>query len=252
MQRTKERLREQFEVNKNVVLEHPGTGQRSVCHMIGAHDPSYLLVEMPMVQGRPLFMTTQDKCIVRFINEGNIFGFRASIIKIIIEPFPMLILRYPEHYEEVVIRRNTRVDCSLPAQLATASRKAPLLECTICDMSAGGLGLAIPVIEHGMPLETLKSIAPAISGGDRFHYESANLKDRLYKQEIALVTFELPDPGYAACKDVPGEITWTKIEADLFLVGVKFIDETPEDVRHKVRSIILFQQTFFARHVPRT
>jgi c-di-GMP-binding flagellar brake protein YcgR len=91
--------------------------RRAKSTIIGVREPSYLIVDLPFVNGRPIPAPDDKQCIVRLVSEGSAIGFRAKVARTYLEPFPMAILLYPPEFQEVPVRQADRVACSIVATL---------------------------------------------------------------------------------------------------------------------------------------
>jgi len=106
-------------LGRPIVLERRvGRAQRKArSTIIGVKGPSYLIVDLPFVNGRPIPGPDDKQCIVRLVSEGSAIGFRAKVARTYLEPFPMAILLYPPEFQEVPVRQTERVSCSIVATL---------------------------------------------------------------------------------------------------------------------------------------
>ncbi|NQU41689.1 flagellar brake protein [bacterium] len=121
---TKKRMQEYFDLDQSVLIEKTISHTRSVCKIVGARDPHFLLIEVPNSNAQTFFFTANEKCIVRFMSQGSVFGFRAKVVKTISDPFTMLILQYPNEYEEITVRNSRRVECNIGLTIETPSPDA--------------------------------------------------------------------------------------------------------------------------------
>ncbi len=90
-------------------------------------------------------MEPNKPCVVRFIHEGNVFGFSAYIIAPIRQPFPLVFLTYPDELESLNLRTNPRYPVRIEATYTyqTPEGSAPGM----------GTGLILNISEGGCLLE---------------------------------------------------------------------------------------------------
>ncbi|NQU41690.1 flagellar brake protein [bacterium] len=249
MPTTRRSIQTQLTLHRPVLVERPSTRTRGMCRILGAQDPNYLILEMPQAQSQPLFTSHNDKCIVRFMSEGSAYGFRGRVTRIFHEPFPMLIVEYPEDYEEITVRSSPRVECNIQvAMRLDAEADALELRATVVDMSTGGIRLAVPIIDPRTPWETLKEYIGEIEISKRQHYHPDSLRRVLREKTHFLLAVHLPEPGAGDYDDLSCEATWVKPHAGHLFVGARFIEPPPE-LAEKIDSIILYQETFFRPHI---
>ncbi|MFP4379998.1 MAG: flagellar brake domain-containing protein [Candidatus Sumerlaeia bacterium] len=255
-------IRDQFHFGKTVLLERTVTKTRKATKLIGARDPNYLIVELPFIENMPMFTETTQSCIVRFMGAGNIYGFRADIVCMLMHPFPMLVLRYPEKYESISVRKNPRIECNIKVSVSTEAivdgdgdasentenekkeEAAIPLRGAIVDISEGGLGLLFPIFERGTPPEAVKQNPFGIEVSRKEMYFLENLEKYFVEEQSIFLNFELPQPSAGTFENVSGKINWASSEGGKFTVGVQF-DEMSEELREKANGLIMHQQTYF-------
>jgi len=59
---------------------------------------------------------------VRYLDGGNIFAFRSTIIGAISDPFKLVFIEYPGKLVRHGLRKDRRVECHLPAELLNGSK----------------------------------------------------------------------------------------------------------------------------------
>jgi len=91
--------------------------------------------------------------IVRFIDDGVVYAFKASIIDIVTSKVQLLILEYPTEICARSLRKEPRYDCTLRAKLLSDIQQEGLLK----DLSYSGCQIRIPNLEPNETLKELKS-----------------------------------------------------------------------------------------------
>lgn len=265
-----------FDPGQTVMLEK-WTGRRQtkgLSKIIGAREPYYLLVDMPFVKNRALFIHGDKQCTVRFLNEGAVIGFRARIEKILLEPFPLLVLLYPEEFEEMIVRETDRVGCNIPARLmplsappaAGAEEETPpgakpakaLLEqtdlpqpdeplhATILDLSVGGCQVGLPCIEEGGSADRAEGLVVQIPPEKQADYHPLILKSLCAQERKLRLDFATPGTdGNAAWRAECG-VCWSRVFRGYYLLGLRFLD-LPEEMAEWLRKTIEIQRTFFTQ-----
>jgi c-di-GMP-binding flagellar brake protein YcgR len=118
----------------------------------GCKEYHYILIDHPVHNGLPVLLENNKPCVVRFIYEGNVFGFSGHIISAIRQPFPLVFLTYPHQLESLNLRTNPRYPVRIEATYTyqTPEGSAPGI----------GTGLIVNISEGGCLLEVEDSIDP--------------------------------------------------------------------------------------------
>jgi hypothetical protein len=111
----------------------------------GSREYHYVLIDHPLHNGLPVRMEENKSCIVRFIWEGNVFGFSGHIISAIRHPFPLAFLTYPDQLESLNLRTTTRYPVRIEATYAHQTQEG--------SAPGSGTGLIINISEGGCLLE---------------------------------------------------------------------------------------------------
>ena len=246
---------------------------KGTSHIIGARPPRYLFLEAPVANNKLLFSSANEKCIIRFLREGTLVGFRAQVLKIITEPFPMMILEYPPDIEEVTVRQFERVDCCIEAilnlrlpslegkalrpptgvrakkegaetiSIGTGMLPPPPVKSLIYDLSVGGCMLEVKAHDWR---NLLRKIVVSIQDTVEV-IETDEWMDQLILNTVADIHFELPMPAKQGGRDVTCEVRRIgRTEPHTFL-GMQFKAADPE-LNLDIQSIIKHQHDFFTRH----
>jgi len=146
------------------------------------------------------YFPEETQCIVRFIREGNAFGFRTHVLGVIRNPFPLIFLSFPEKIESAKLRNSVRYPVNIE---------------TVCAMKMLAGGLA------GHPRGTMLNIS---SGGCLI--ESPEEFDR---KTIFNLSFELPGQGWIY--DLSAEIRSCEQQNDKFLHGLAWSNGPSENLQ---------------------
>jgi hypothetical protein len=131
--------------------------------------------------------------IARFLLEGTVMGFSATIIRTVQLPFPLLFLTYPSRLESLDLRRHRRVPCCIPALIDLAETQAQGM---IVDLSLTGC-------QFSAILQT--NAAPRVSIDDRME-----LRCELF--------------GQGSAARLPGMVKRVGISEKRLEIGLKFLD----------------------------
>ena len=110
-------------------------------------------------------LTVHEDILVRYIHQGEIFGFKTTVIGTISSPFKLTFIACPIRVERINLRKTARVDCHIPATLTTGDRP---LAGMILDISASGCRFSTRTQSDEatlhVPVETAVSIAFPLLG----------------------------------------------------------------------------------------
>ncbi|HPQ68593.1 MAG TPA: flagellar brake protein [bacterium] len=110
---------------------------RATAQVFGWRPPTHLMTSYPELQGRMVMVSEDAQVIVRFIHEGKIFGFPATIVAKQQSPFPMWTLAHRPIADGKSLRRTPRRRVIVP----------------VIDES-GGEHVTVDISAHGMLLAT--------------------------------------------------------------------------------------------------
>ena len=116
-------------------LQCKGQKDRFKSRLIGFLPGEYLIIATPNVPGIRNILTAYEGVLVRYIHQGEVFGFRADVIGSITAPFHLTFLACPARVERINLRKAPRIDCHIPATL-TAGKQS--FSGMILDISIAG------------------------------------------------------------------------------------------------------------------
>ena len=138
-------------------------------HMVNDYVVLYSPGKRPNSNLGVLELRIGDELTVRFLHDGNAYGFVSEVKYLARMPDELVFLRYPQAIEHVSVRRHRRLSCRLPCNLLTGSgEKAPAV---LLDISEGGMKIASRALgesghEEGMGV-TIELTLPDTAGGAR-------------------------------------------------------------------------------------
>lgn len=127
-------------VQTDFLLPDTNKEHKGLCRFIGVYDHKYIILSHPefknshaeifdiIEQGRPLS--------VRYLYNGDIFGFSTTIDYILRSPHKLLFVKYPQSIQMKNLRRYPRVQCKLGSTLEFINEK---FKGIVRDLSIGGL-----------------------------------------------------------------------------------------------------------------
>jgi c-di-GMP-binding flagellar brake protein YcgR len=109
--------------------------------LLGMDRGNFLIIRSPKSPGVEPLLGMGNQINVIFLSEGTIYAFAAQILGHARSPAPLHFLSYPESMERHELRKNLRINCSIPAALHGADG----LECkgVIIDLSSGGCRVTV-------------------------------------------------------------------------------------------------------------
>ncbi len=82
--------------------------------VLGWRHRSWIICEWPFHFGQPIACVAGATCLLRYIYQGTIIGYRADVLDARLEPFPFLLLAFPSSVEAVPLRKHGRVMAQEP------------------------------------------------------------------------------------------------------------------------------------------
>lgn len=111
---------------------------RIACTFRGVAAERYLIIQMAVHPGREALPEPASVVVVRYINDGSVYGFKSRVIQSITRPFRLVFIKYPRELELYKLRSCERIDLFINALLAihdlTFSGVVLDLSCSGCLM----------------------------------------------------------------------------------------------------------------------
>ncbi len=119
--------------------------------VLGWKHRSWIVCEWPFHLGEPIPCGAGTVCLLRYIYEGKMIGYRAEILNTQMQPFPFLLLAFPPTVEEVPLRKHGRVSAQEPIVLSRVQEDPPnprseppaRIGGLLMDLSASGCGVLL-------------------------------------------------------------------------------------------------------------
>ncbi len=140
--------------------------------LVGWKEGSFVLSTLPYVEGRPLESTEGTPCVVRYLHDGKVVGYRSEIRACQMYPEPLLFLSYPDRIDEILLRKHPRIHVQqpvtvLPLQEARPGqgmfRPMPVVG-LLKDLSVTGCRIVIPATETSLGAGTVVQLEFELPG----------------------------------------------------------------------------------------
>lgn len=115
------------------------TSERYQVSIIGVHAPHSVLVTLPVVTGKLVFMKEGKQLLVRGFVGKDAVAYRTQVLKSLLSPYPYMHLSYPESVQSMRIRKTARVPVDIVAAIIADKTE---FAARITDLSCGGARLS--------------------------------------------------------------------------------------------------------------
>ncbi len=185
------------QLGNEMVLSPLGKEYRFVTTLVGMEAGRFLILMLP--EGEQLLRNLFEKepVIVRYVNEGTVYGFRSVVLGRSSKPFRLLFIAYPKKAESLDLRKHLRVGCFIPTKLQIDDE---LRTGAILDLSPGGCKFVLRQGEGGV-------FSVPKAGGD-----------------VIIHTHFIGDEDFGQLK---GKLRNIRIEDGKYELGIQFIDLSP-------------------------
>ena len=122
-------------VGTEFLLSPEGMNSRFKSILVGIGFDSYLIVTTPQMTGSANKLSIGAKTLVRYMAEGSVHGFEATILGNVVRPVRLTFLSYPKFVQSHNLRRYPRAACHIPAVALAGDREYLGL---IVDLSRSG------------------------------------------------------------------------------------------------------------------
>jgi len=124
------------------------SGQRfkSSAPFIGLNGHELVLTGVPLVSGAPLLTTIGTPCVIRYVDQGVMYGFSSTVTYIQHEPLKMIYLTYPDQVEKIELRCEERFSVNFAAQIFfQEGEEEKNVSGSIVDLSCSGCRFTGPL-----------------------------------------------------------------------------------------------------------
>jgi c-di-GMP-binding flagellar brake protein YcgR len=200
-------------IGEPMLLEPAGMGRRFKTAFIGMERGRYIIVRVPRIAGVSEYLYVEKPITVRYMHEGQVYGFSSEIIYMATSPFRLAFLRFPDTIEAVNLRESKRIDCYLPARVMLAEGSHEQLTsypAMITNISSGGCQAVIEA-------------------------EEARLLPPISMDQPVTMTFTMF--GRDEEEELPGKVKNIAVSGTRQYLGVMF-DNVSESIRNHIHEYI--------------
>lgn len=112
--------------------------------LLGWKDETFLISELPYAKGRGIQLKPHVPCVVHYLLDGNMIGYRTAIRSVQLEPEPLLFLQFPVRIEQIILRKSPRVVLNQPVLLAQMENQGVRINGLMKDLSIAGCRVEVP------------------------------------------------------------------------------------------------------------
>ena len=128
--------KELFHVGLHLSFAVKGTSERIWTTLIGWETNSVFIAKLPYSKGEQANLFNGNNCLIRFMNDGDAYGFEAKIISVQHQPIPLVYFEYPVFIEEMPIRISSRFATNIPVKILFAD--TIMIDGVIANISESG------------------------------------------------------------------------------------------------------------------
>lgn len=134
-----------------MLVQAEGMDQGFRTTLSGLERNRFLLLHLPRIAAITEQLYPDRKAKVRYIHEGNLYGFMSQVLACQVTPFRLLYLAYPKTFERLNLRRDQRVDCFIPAGLVLPGSAEADFRAMILNISSSGCRTALDATSQRLP-----------------------------------------------------------------------------------------------------
>ncbi|BBD06733.1 flagellar brake protein [Desulfovibrio ferrophilus] len=186
-------------IGTRMLVEPAGMGDRFKTEFIGMLRGQFIIVRIPRIPGLNDYLYVEKKITVRYVHEGNVYGFESEVVWNQQAPFRLLFLRYPTTVEILNLRKCQRVDCYLPVTIGMEEGgQFTEYQGMMLNLSCGGCQLVLDSKQGSMPpvsVDALVSVAFRMFGTNkdvRLEGKAKNINVNKNRMYMGVMYSELP------------------------------------------------------------
>ncbi len=128
-----------FHLGNRLILQLRHYSQRVTANLIGLEKGKYIILSIVSLSSPDVntYFKQGKTLVVRYIHEGAALGFESIVTGLIIQPYRLVFIKYPDKIENLNLRKHPRINCYLPAELMIDNKSSNGF---ILDISLGGCG----------------------------------------------------------------------------------------------------------------
>lgn len=114
--------------------------------LLGWKEGAWLICEWPFHLGQPIACEIGASCLIRYMFDGKFIGYHSDIREKHLQPFPLLLLAFPQAIQQVSVRKHARVPIQEPLlmiriedrNLASGATQKNIIGGLLRDVSVSG------------------------------------------------------------------------------------------------------------------
>ena len=124
---------------KDVAVLVPGSSSGYRGRIVGYSPYEYIIAQVRLPAAVRRDLTFGGQIVLKYVQKGTVYGFRAGVLNSVTAPAPLLILEYPDSIEKIELRRNSRHRCQIDGLLHAPDRER---DCLVVNVSEAGCKLS--------------------------------------------------------------------------------------------------------------
>lgn len=125
---------------KDVIIRVPGLAQSYRGRIVGFDPYDYLIASVRLPSSLRGELALGGQIIVKYINDGTVYGFKTYVRNAITSPTSLLFFDYPSVMEKMELRRDSRTQCNLDGTLHSDDGD---YDCLILNISHTGCKVSV-------------------------------------------------------------------------------------------------------------
>lgn len=122
-------------LGNELILRIPGLAQSYRGKMVGAEPYDYFIANVRMPSAVRRKIAQGGQVVIKFADQGTVFGFRSRVANAISIPASLLFIEYPDTIEKVALRQNSRMTCNVDGTLESIDDS---YDCMVVNVSETG------------------------------------------------------------------------------------------------------------------
>jgi hypothetical protein len=169
-----------IEIGTHLQIQVGQSAARMESTHVGTRHNKYLIITMPksLYQSASRLQEDGTRLVIRYIHNGNAYGFKSAVLDVISSPEKLFVITYPTNIEVYKLRNYPRLSCFLPARVFIGNQ---VIEGSVVDISRTGVEFTYPatkniaqITEH---VDELLQLDLQIPGSEGYTHIGGNLRN---------------------------------------------------------------------------
>jgi len=204
-----------FEVDLQLTIEKE-FDKKQIKHktkLLGWKEDSYMILEVPTINGMLLNWKSGTSCVVKFINKGSVYRFQTTVVKLLHNPIPVIFVKYPKAIDNATTRKHDRIQTYLICDTFPLDENLEIKTFDFIDKESFEKSAVLLDFSIEGGLVEIKSNLVSLSVGER-------------------VSLSFTMPNNIAIDKLVTEIRNIRIESGRKLMGLRFLELNQEPFDH--------------------